>query len=420
MYGLLAIPWLLPLFMLTSGQCHADDRYIVEHVDPITVDSTLTLSELIDFTLEKYPESALIPALKKEAEALQRRGDSWTAGALNAAFSYRNGWERGSAETGAAELEGTIQVPLWNWGQRSAGQQLAQNALIAGEQRGEFIKLQVAGLVRTALWDMAMQRIRVETARSIYDVSERLTNTVKRRVDLGDLPRSDLLLAQSEQLAVRSELVQAEAEQMHARKRFSTLTQTSRIPMNYQETQSDITEISPQHPALKALNAEIERKQAELDWVKSAGSGQTTVAIGANSQKDIDLNTNVETLLVEINVPFGGSAHRAPEIAAVNVQLTEAITARDQLYRNLTQALHEAEHALEVDRAELEIAQQRREIAEANLKITQLSFDAGEINLLDLLRIQHMAHTAIRQAEERNIMLRRDIALYNQVVGQLP
>ncbi len=420
MYGSHAIPWLLPILILITSRCYAGEQYVVEHYDPITVDSNLTLPDLVDLTMEKYPESALIPALVNEAEALQRRGDSWTAGALNAAFSYRNSWEKGAGDTGAPEMQGTIQVPLWNWGQRSAGQLLAKNAMAAGEQRGEFIKLQVAGLVRTALWDMALQKNRHETAKLIYDVSEKLVNTVRRRVDLGDLALSDLLLAESDQLAKRAELVRAEAEQMHARKRFATLTQTTRIPENYREVQSDLTEISPQHTALKALNAEIERKKSELDWVKSAGSGQTTLAIGANSQKDTGLNTSVETLIVEINVPFGGSAHQAPQIAAVNVQLTEVIASRDQLYRELTQSFHEAEHALEVDRSELEIARKRRKIAEANLKMTQLSFEAGEINLLDLLRIQHMANTAIRDAKEREIMLQRDIALYNQVVGQLP
>ena len=96
------------------------------------------------------------------------------------------------------------------------------------------------------------------------------------------------------------------------------------------------------------------------------------------------------------------------------------IAEREQLYRNLEQAHHEAEHALEVNRAELDIAKELKQIAEEHLKMTQLSFSVGEINLMDLLKIQARTQQAILNAKERSVMLQRDIALYNQAVGVLP
>ncbi|MGR9101317.1 MAG: TolC family protein [Gammaproteobacteria bacterium] len=420
MYGISRFAWLFPAWLLIGAACLAEEDPIVDHFDPIVTDPGLTLTELVDFTLENYPDGALFAALKEEAEALQRRGDSWIAGALNAGFFYRDSWVSGAESTGAPEISGEIEVPLWNWGQRSAGQQLAKNAQIAGELQIKTIRLQVAGLVRNALWELALVDNRHEMTKQVYEVSEQLVKTVKRRVELGDLPRADLLLAESEHLAVRSDLVRAEAEQMHARKRFATLTQSTRIPSDFSETRSSLSDIKPEHPSLDAANALLERKRAELEWIKSAGSGQPSIALGANSQRGANPHSGVETLTVALNVPFGGGAHRAPEISAANLELTEALTRRDHIFRNLTQALHEAKHALEVDRTELEIASQRRDIAEAHLKMTRLSFNAGEINLLDLLKIQSRAHEAIRAAEERKIILQRDIALYNQVLGVLP
>ncbi len=397
---------------------HADEQYIVEHRDPITIDSQLSLSELIDLTWQNYPESALLPALKQETEALRQRGDSWVAGALTATFSYRNGWVRDAVGTGAPEIAGAIELPLWNWGQRAAGQRLAQMAEQANTLRSKVFKLRVAGLVRNALWDIALTNNRYEIAKYVYQVSEQLVKTVRRRVELGDLPRTDLLLAQTEQLRKRSELVQAEAEQMHARKRFATLTQMTRVPADFTEPQSE-KKITPQHPALSALNAFIERKRAELDWVKASGSGQPTLAIGGNSQRTTP-DYSAETLTLDVSVPFGGSAHKAPEIARANLELSNAISQRAHLYRDLEQSFHEALHILEIDRSELEIARQRRQIAETHLEMTQLSFSSGEINLLDLLKIQSRAFAAIRDAKESELKLQRDIAFYNQVVGQLP
>jgi outer membrane protein TolC len=66
------------------------------------------------------------------------------------------------------------------------------------------------------------------------------------------------------------------------------------------------------------------------------------------------------------------------------------------------------------------IAERRREIAESQLKMSRLAFETGEISLIDFLKIQATAQAAIRDAAERAILLQRDIAVYNQVVGVTP
>jgi hypothetical protein len=52
--------------------------------------------------------------------------------------------------------------------------------------------------------------------------------------------------------------------------------------------------------------------------------------------------------------------------------------------------------------------------------MTQISFTAGEINLLDLLKIQARSLEAIRNAKEQEVKLQRNIAFYNQAVGAQP
>ncbi len=417
MLGLKAIFKFCLIFWMLSAT--AGSEYYSLETDGLTVDSQLTLSGLVELTLQNYPDGALIPALKAEADALQRRGNSWVAGSLFVSFYYRNSWLTGANETGAPELEGDIGMPLWNWGQRTAAQNLARQAKAAGNLKIEAMKYQVAGLVRSSLWEIILADIRFQASNRVYDVSERLVATVKKRVDLGDLPRTDLLLAESEMLARRSELLSAESDKIHAEQNFRSLTQMQRVPRQYQEQQSALTEISHDHPALMAVNAEIERFKAELAWVKSEGSGQSIISLGGNSQRG-DPNISVETITMEVVVPFGGEAHLAPQIAATNLELSNTLVEREHLMRQLNKSLIDAKHALEVDRKELEIAKKHREIAETHLKMTRLSFDAGEIDLLDLLKIQSLAHAAINEAEQRVVILQRDIAFYNQVVGQLP
>lgn len=396
---------------------HAGSEFQVEHYDPIVVDATLRLPEVIDATLAKYPDSHWLTALEEEAKAIEQRSDSWFAGSAALGLAFQEATS-GTLHYGDA----SIQVPLWNFGQRDAQKNLAQQSGASAQSQIGAVKWRVAGLVRTALWDLALQNIRLEQARAEVKVTDQLLRKIKKRYELGDLPRSDVLLAETELLQKKSLLTLAEAEVMHARKRYISLTQSAKVPADYRETLSVMATIEQSHPSLLAVNAQIARKQAELETIRQSGSGQTTVSVGINSDRGNNdpRSNNTESFNIGVSIPFGGHAHLAPQIAAANVELNRLIAEREQLYRDLERTHHEAEHALEVNRAELAIANELKQIAEDHLKMTQLSFSVGEINLMDLLKIQARTQQAALNAKERAVILQRDIALYNQAVGVLP
>ena len=406
----------LPVYMLATSLGFAESTLTVAHHDPIEIDSTLTLTQVIDLTLEKYPDTSWLKALEEEASAIAERSQSWTAGASQAIVGYQS-----IASFRLNYASANVQVPLWNLGQRDAEQAVAQQAGTSAQSQSAAIKLRVAGLVRTALWDMELQKIRYDQAQAEVAIYEQLEDKISRRVDLGDLPRSDLLLAHTELLQKRSVLILAEAELMHARKRYSTVTQSTKVPADYRETQADLAEIQQNHPTLVAINSQIERKQAELNAIRSIGSGQTNVIAGILSDEGIDERSNrAEFFNVGISIPFGGRAHLAPQVAAVNVELNKLVAEREQLFRDLEQAHHEAEHNLEVNRVELGNANEQKKVSEELLNMSDLSFAVGEINLMDLLKIQSRTQQAILNAKERAVMLQRDQAFYNQAVGVLP
>lgn len=415
-----------PLVWLVSGYflCFifnisvlADADHIVDHHDPIEIDPSLSLSKIVDQTLEKHPDISWLNALETEVAAIAQRGDSWTAGASQAGLRFQE------ATSGTLHyIDATIQVPLWNIGQRDAEQALAKSAEGSVVSQTAATKLRIAGLVRGALWDMALTNVTYEQAKNELSITEQLLHKVQRRVELGDLPRADLLLAQTEYLQKRSQLTQAEAELMHSRKRYSNITQIKKVPAQHQENLADIPEVQQNHPALVAINQLIGRKQAELDALKRVGSGQTNITVGVNSdQMTSDPRSNkTASFNIGVTVPFGGDAHLAPQLAAINVELNQLISEREQMARTLDLAHHEAEHNLEVNRIELGIANELQQMAEQHLKMTQTSFAVGEINLMDLLKIQSRTQQAVLNARQRAIQLQRDIALYNQAVGVMP
>ncbi|MFZ2405805.1 MAG: TolC family protein [Methylobacter sp.] len=405
------------VFLATITLSFADLPHIVEHHDPIETDAALSLAKVVDLTLEKFPDATWLKSLEEEAAAIEQRGDSWTAGASQAGLRFQE------ATSGTLHyIDGTVQVPLWNLGQRDAEQALAKLAQSNAMSQSDAIKLRVTGLVRNALWNIALADLSYEQAKVELGITDQLLAKVQRRVELGDLPRADMLLAQTESLQKRSVVTQAEAELMHARKRYASITQMTKVPKDYQEQLVDILKIQQNHPALVAINSQIERKQAELGAIKLVGSGQTNVAVGINSDRftNDERSNQTESFNIGVTVPFGGSTHLAPQVAAVNVELNKLIAEREQMNRDLEQALHEAEHNLEVNRVELGIANELKQVAEEHLKMTNSSFAAGEINLMDLLKIQSRTQQAVLNAKQRAIMLQRDIALYNQAVGVMP
>jgi outer membrane protein, heavy metal efflux system len=222
-------------------------------------------------------------------------------------------------------------------------------------------------------------------------------------------------------LQKRSVFTLAEAELMHARKRYSSITRTNKVPSIYEENLVALKEIGQNHPTMVAINSQIERKQTEINAIKLIGSGQSHVVAGLLSDEGTDQRSNkAEFFNVGVIIPFGGGAHIQPHIAAVNVELNKLIAEREQLYRDLEQAHHEAEHNLEVNRVELGTANEQKKVSEELLNMTQLAFSVGEINLLDLLKIESRTQQAILNAKERAVMLQRDKALYNQAVGVIP
>lgn len=403
-----------------AAPAHSSKReLLVEHLDPVEIDPELTLPDLLEQTLEKYPDRLINEALAQQAEAFQTRGDSWFAGSTALALEYAD--DRIANDRGSREAAANLEFTVWSWGQRTAAQNVAETAHISAAKQSSAVKLEVARLLREALWNIDLADNRLKQARINLNISEQLLAKVERRVELGDLPRADLLLAESDHLQNKTLLTQAEAEVMHSRKAYASLTQTTRIPANYQETLSPIETIEPDHPLLEAVNAIVARKQAGIEWAKTTDTiNQPKVFIGAKSTRDQRGSDDMQSTNVGVLIPFGHSTYDAPEIAAANLELNQALAQREHLQRLLEKNLHEAEHMLEVNRAELKIAQEMKSIAEQHLKMMEISFEAGEINLLDLLKIQARSLEAIRNAREQEVKLQRNIALYNQAVGVLP
>jgi len=395
------------------------EELMVGHLDALPYDEKLSLGQTVEATFQNYPQGSIISALKDESQALSQRTESLIAGYPMIYLQYID--DRYFSNQGIMQIQTGYQIPIWMWGQRSASRAVAEEAEKSANLFAIALKHEVAGLVRETLWNLKVMENRRGLAQQVYDVSNQLFATVKRRVELGDLARSDELMAESDLLDKKTQLTLAEAEVMHARKAYMNLTRLDKAPQQFEEKRSGTAEIQERHPAIAAADALVERAQAEVDFTRLSKQGnQPTILVGTQEEQFTrGGNINNEANLV-LQIPIGGEAWNAPYVAQANVALNHKIADRATLMRKLERALHEAEHNLEVDRATLAIANQRKEIAETHLTMSHLAFESGEIQLIDYLKIQANAQAAIRDALERAILVQRDTAFYNQVVGVVP
>lgn len=404
------------LVAIVSLAVCAEDDATAEPSGLLRFDSRLKLHDVVQATFEKYPQTAMLDAMQQETNALQQRSGSWIPG-YPSIYLQNNQNVAGDSE---GLTQWGTQFPIWRWGQRDASQAVTDKAAVSTEHFGRGLKHEVAGLVRDSLWTLKMTQNRHEFAKSVYEVSLKLVETVKRRVELGDLAQADLLLAQSDSLEKKTSLNQATVDLQHAHQAFENLSRMQVAPEKFDEDRAILTAITEEHPQVAAFNAMIERAQADVEFTRQWKQGtQPTVLVGAQHRAFYTKGTQTDTNLV-LQVPFGGDAYNEPFVAQANLALTQKITERDNLIRLLQRALKQSQQTLEADRKALDIAKSRREMAETLIRMNRIALETGEIQLIDFLKIQTTAQSSIWDAMQKEIQLKRDVAAYNQIVGITP
>ena len=412
--------WITLLMVLITAPCRAEPRMPAHaDFDELMVDQNLSLHEIVDETFHHYPQQALIGAFEDEARALEQRSTSWIAGYPMIYLQYID--DALISDRGVSDIQSGYQVPVWMWGQKEASEKVTQQAALAVERYAKALRHEIAGLVRNTLWAIRVAEIRKDFAQNVHGVSEELLRIIQRRVELGDLAQTDLLLAESDALEKKTLLIHAEVDLLNARKAYQNLTRISRLPAQFEEHLASSGELDEHHPALAAASASVERAQAEVDFVRLSKQGnQPTILLGTDStsvdrQRDYGTGTNLV-----FQIPIGGDDWHAPQVAQANVALNEKLAQRESLFRQLEKALHDAHRNLELDEKALEIANRRKHIAETQLKMSRVALEAGEIALIDFLKIQASAQAALRDALERAVLVQKDIATLNQVLGITP
>lgn len=374
------------------------------------------LTVWVDAALARDPAQELLPALARESQALAQRARSWFSGPP--ALSLR--WQDDTAltDTGLREAEAGVEWPLWWPSVREASRSLAETSASQAALRSRYNRWQVAGVIRERLWSLALADADLAQARAAERSTAQLHEQVMARVRAGDLPHTDQLMSEQEYLARAAERAALEREYDAQRASFQFLVGLA-PDLHGLTVESPVRMAVDTHPGLAVLAQEASR--AEAEWQKSlaTGAGAPVIQVGARRERGSREEEDVNSLGIGVSIPFA-AATRADERAAAERALAEARLRWRQGIRDQAVARQEAEAALQSAEESWPLIQRRADLAQRQQDLAQAAFAAGELDLMDLLRIREQTRLAVQEVERQRIRIGWQRARLNQIMGDVP
>jgi outer membrane protein TolC len=387
---------------------------------------TVTGSALADTPLSEYVEATFVRHQGRElsqserdiANALDQKAAQPLAG--DPTFNLKYETDAIGSDLGYREWEGGVELPLWSPGQSREYKREAGRTMSVADATLNARRLEVAGKVRDRLWMLALARGELEQAQSALQIAQGLADDVKRRVDAGELPRSDLLLADKDVLTRTDAVAQAENRVAQAEGVFRNFTGLESALIPQWEPIPANRELPENHPQLVLVDAKVELASAHRDRVEGERHSGPNVWLGGKTFKEQSGAGYDSAVGIEVSIPFGSVAHAAPALAKAGAALTEAQVEREHSHHQLAEALYIATLEYERTTEAQQRAQRRQELAEASLDISRRAFELGEIDLVRLLQVQADAIDARHDQQIRQLDVGQAIARLNQSLGVIP
>ncbi len=382
----------------------------------IRVNEALTTQDVVGAALDNSPDQLVVGSKEQYAKALSGQASSLFADTPEISVRLQN--DRLFSNQGLREWESSLDIPLWMPGQKSASRQKARMSDREARAYQNLALLNVTGLVREMLWEIKLATAALGRARDNLQISEDLGNDISKKIEAGNLPRQNSILAQKDIMTRKIELIKAEAEYIHAGREYESITGLTEMPAYFEEAVdhgADMVNV----PILELYRAKVDGLEAEYNIRRKSWGKAPTLSIGVKRETASFMDQNIDSVGVGLSVPLGASAHVKSKRAEAALALAEMEREQALVNREYKLSLHEAEHELEVCEVQLPLSASHFKMSQENLRLAQKAFDMGETDLFDLLKIQEQFFSSSAENTQIIIECKRAIARHNQVKGVL-
>lgn len=377
-----------------------------------------TLAQAMEAAWQRADAARLAQGDQAAAEGLARGAQRWWAQPPTVGVQHRS--DRFNEAQGRQEWALELSVPLWQSGQRSASAQAAQAALARAQAAQHAARWRLAGEVRETAWRMQTLQVDLAQASAAVESAARLAADVKRRVQVGELPRTDALAAQAEELAARQRQAEAQVQWQAAQLQWQRLTGLAQLPTSLDEAVPSEARPGNDHPALQELAGTAQDAARQRDVVRATGTTAPELTLGWQHDVGQRGQAAQRSVTLGVRLPLGRDDRQqallAQAEAAADVAHNREQREREQVQASATVAAAAVRQAQAGAQAATEQAALLRERAD----LLQRAFTLGEQPLVDLLRAQTAARDAERTAARQQAQLGLARAQWLQSLGQIP
>lgn len=374
------------------------------------------LKAALEAAWQRSPQARTLEARRDEAVAGREAAQSWIAGSPAVGLSQRT--DRWTTREGVRETEVSLSTPIWLPSQKSARRAQADVSTEDLEAQIANARLSLAGEVRERLWAVAAAKETLDEAKTHYKHLEAMTDEVMRRVNAGDLARTDGMLAQQEALAGKAAVVEAQVKLQEALTRYTTLTGLTDVSQI--EPERIGAEMRAPHPKLLAAKTAVQHAQASMNVVSKSRSEPPTVGVAMRRERDGAAADSASSVTFAVEIPIGTNARNRPLETAARTQIATASAEYAQVEALLRAEVDLARQQLAASQQTLETASSRAALAREHAQLIEKAFRVGERGLAEMLRARTVVHEAEVAERQQRVAVGLAHARLNQALGITP
>ena len=390
----------------------------IDH-QPLSRSASLTYEQVLDSALQNAPEQLAAESRRTQADRYSEFASSWFSGAPTLEASYID--DSPMSSVGLRELEAGLQFSLWRPGERGQTRELGQNYQLVFDAWQGNLELEVAGKLRKTLADIELADAMLEIENSAATLTEDLLSLTQSLYTAGEVSRLDVMQAETLHLEQQNKLFDAEAALVDAEREYEILTGLSMRPAAlFREQQSDREEITPSHPLMHFIQANLQVARSRVNLVKREATGSPTLGFGVRRERGGRSDEYIDSLGLSFSIPLGKSAATGAAVSDARRDEAELEVALQRSRLMLDQRMHEAERQLFVARQQLTVSSNRAELAEQRLQMARAAYELGETDLLSVSIALQDSLRASQEFRELELREQRLISEYNQSLGIMP
>lgn len=379
-----------------------------------------TMGELLDAAWKRSAEADALMAQAPLLQAQRNDAKRWFPATPTISVSHVS--DQWHADEGVRDWESELETPLWNAGQRHAQRQSvdARESLLNAQE--QWLRWSLAGELRELSWQLLKREAQLKAAQARVDMADAMERDVLRRVAAGELAQTDALLVQSETLEARNARDDADLRMKDAQRNFWLLSGQESLPVPLNETppaESEPDAMLRQHPRVRLAVQTQAAANADVNVARKSAEPLSAALLLARNRDALDASES-QTIGVRITIPVGADARQRSVVAAAQAERFGANARLEAVQREVVRDMAYSRAQWHAARQQSLRAKQQYAATGQALLLSRRAFDAGELDLASLLRVQQAESETQEQSALKDIAYGRAIAKLNQAWGILP